>query len=160
MAVTRRCTLSCSVFQDPEHYADDNHKPEMTIALTPFEGMCGFRPISEIAAFCSTYPEFAAAVGEAECARLVGASGGADGDTKGCLKACFTALMMQEAKVVQAQLAGLIARVEQVRPAPLTAAASRGFAPRPHYPVAPPRSCVASTWLRWDHCSVHAWDWS
>ena len=25
--------------EDPAHYPDDNHKPEMTIALTPFEGM-------------------------------------------------------------------------------------------------------------------------
>ena len=25
---------------------DDNHKPEMAIALTDFEGFCGFRPLS------------------------------------------------------------------------------------------------------------------
>src|SRR3954451_2723402 len=24
--------------------SDDNHKPEMTIAVTPFDGLCGFRP--------------------------------------------------------------------------------------------------------------------
>ena len=32
----------------PDIYKDPNHKPEMAIALTPFEAMCGFRPISEI----------------------------------------------------------------------------------------------------------------
>ena len=31
--------------QDPEHYRDDNHKPEMAVALTEFEAMCGFRPL-------------------------------------------------------------------------------------------------------------------
>ncbi|HUW39521.1 MAG TPA: mannose-6-phosphate isomerase, class I [Rectinemataceae bacterium] len=30
-------------------YRDPNHKPEMAVALTPFELLCGFRPASEIA---------------------------------------------------------------------------------------------------------------
>lgn len=37
--------------QFPEHYPDANHKPEMAIALTPFEGLCGFRPVEEIVSF-------------------------------------------------------------------------------------------------------------
>ncbi|CEL05564.1 Putative Mannose-6-phosphate isomerase [Aspergillus calidoustus] len=37
--------------RDPKNYPDDNHKPEMTIAITPFEGLCGFRPLSEIVHF-------------------------------------------------------------------------------------------------------------
>ncbi|CEO59419.1 Putative Mannose-6-phosphate isomerase [Penicillium brasilianum] len=37
--------------RDPRNYPDDNHKPEMTIAITPFEGLCGFRPLAEIAHF-------------------------------------------------------------------------------------------------------------
>jgi mannose-6-phosphate isomerase len=28
-------------------YKDDNHKPEMILALTPFEALCGFRPAAE-----------------------------------------------------------------------------------------------------------------
>lgn len=32
----------------PEHYKDDNHKPEMCIALTEFEALCKFRPLSQI----------------------------------------------------------------------------------------------------------------
>lgn len=35
----------------PDRYPDPNHKPEMAIALTPFEAMCGFRPKSEIKHF-------------------------------------------------------------------------------------------------------------
>uniref|UniRef100_A0A3P9MQ70 Mannose-6-phosphate isomerase n=1 Tax=Oryzias latipes TaxID=8090 RepID=A0A3P9MQ70_ORYLA len=37
--------------QFPEHYPDTNHKPEMAIALTRFQGLCGFRPVEEILAF-------------------------------------------------------------------------------------------------------------
>ena len=29
------------------NYKDDNHKPEMIFALTPFEALCGFRPAAE-----------------------------------------------------------------------------------------------------------------
>lgn len=35
----------------PEIYKDPNHKPEIAIALTPFEALCGFRPISDIRKF-------------------------------------------------------------------------------------------------------------
>ncbi|XP_067625317.1 mannose-6-phosphate isomerase [Eurosta solidaginis] len=33
---------------EPTIYKDPNNKPEMAIALTPFVGLCGFRPLSEI----------------------------------------------------------------------------------------------------------------
>jgi mannose-6-phosphate isomerase len=36
--------------RDPEHYPDANHKPEIAIALTPFEAMCSFRHAAEIRA--------------------------------------------------------------------------------------------------------------
>ncbi|QCB98456.1 mannose-6-phosphate isomerase, class I [Arthrobacter sp. PAMC25564] len=33
---------------DPaRNYKDDNHKPEMILALTPFESLCGFRPAAD-----------------------------------------------------------------------------------------------------------------
>ena len=44
--------------------ADDNHKPEMTIAVTPFDGMCGFRPLKEISHFLSTVPSLRSLIGE------------------------------------------------------------------------------------------------
>ncbi|NYE96541.1 mannose-6-phosphate isomerase [Psychromicrobium silvestre] len=31
------------------NYKDDNHKPEMIFALSPFEALCGFRPVSQSA---------------------------------------------------------------------------------------------------------------
>ncbi|SPO40496.1 related to PMI40 - mannose-6-phosphate isomerase [Pseudozyma flocculosa] len=45
--------------QRPDVYKDPNHKPEMAIALTPFSGFCGFRPLAEIGGFIDTVPEFA-----------------------------------------------------------------------------------------------------
>lgn len=51
--------------RDPENYPDDNHKPEMAIALTDFEGFCGFKPIQELAALLTSVPEFAELTGEA-----------------------------------------------------------------------------------------------
>jgi len=44
--------------ENPDAYGDDNHKPEMAIALTPFEAMCGFRQISEISLLLKKHPEF------------------------------------------------------------------------------------------------------
>ena len=37
--------------EHPDLYPDPNHKPELAIALTPFEALCGFRPVSEIMDF-------------------------------------------------------------------------------------------------------------
>eukprot|EP01032_Pedospumella_encystans_P031519 gene31519-35584_t len=42
----------------PSVYKDPNHKPEMVIALTPFECMCGFRTIDEIHQHFADFPEF------------------------------------------------------------------------------------------------------
>ena len=39
----------------PDLYKDDNHKPEMCIALTTFEGLCGFKPMAQIAAEIKRY---------------------------------------------------------------------------------------------------------
>lgn len=102
---------------DPAHYPDDNHKPEMTIALTPFEGMCGFRVASELAAFLASVPELKAVVGEKEAGAFIAAAdaGGADEDLsqyKGVLKVCFSKLMRQDPELVKTQLASLVARLE------------------------------------------------
>jgi len=50
--------------RDPKNYPDDNHKPEMAIAVTPFEGLCGFRPLNEIAHFLENVAPLKALVGD------------------------------------------------------------------------------------------------
>jgi mannose-6-phosphate isomerase len=50
--------------QNPQAYGDSNHKPEMAIALTPFEAMCGFRRLEEISLLIKKHPEFAACISQ------------------------------------------------------------------------------------------------
>ncbi|XP_050310645.1 mannose-6-phosphate isomerase [Anthonomus grandis grandis] len=47
----------------PDIYKDPNHKPEMAIALTRFEALCGFRPLAEIKSFFALVPELSDIVG-------------------------------------------------------------------------------------------------
>lgn len=42
---------------NPKEYPDDNHKPEMAIALTDFECLCAFRPYNEIDSFLQKYDQ-------------------------------------------------------------------------------------------------------
>ncbi|CAF1295436.1 unnamed protein product [Rotaria sordida] len=42
---------------NPKEYPDDNHKPEMAIALTKFECLCAFRPYNEINEFIKKYEQ-------------------------------------------------------------------------------------------------------
>jgi mannose-6-phosphate isomerase len=51
--------------QFPDIYKDPNHKPEMAIALTPFEAFIGFRPLDEISDNMNAYPEFKGLLGTA-----------------------------------------------------------------------------------------------
>jgi mannose-6-phosphate isomerase len=45
--------------EDPEHYPDANHKPEVAVALTPFTALVGFKPYDELLATLDAYPELA-----------------------------------------------------------------------------------------------------
>ena len=49
------------------------HSFLLQTALTPFEGLCGFRPLAEIQNFVKTIPELAAVIGQ-EAADAVAAS--------------------------------------------------------------------------------------
>src|SRR5262245_56208060 len=57
--------------RDPRNYPDDNHKPEMAIAITPFEGLCGFRPLGEIAHFLDTVSPLRELLGDSISAEFV-----------------------------------------------------------------------------------------
>lgn len=49
--------------EDPAHYPDDNHKPELAISLGHFEAMAGFRPIAELYREAERLPPLAALCG-------------------------------------------------------------------------------------------------
>ncbi|KAF1386506.1 hypothetical protein PFLUV_G00095550 [Perca fluviatilis] len=98
--------------QFPEHYPDNNHKPEMAIALTRFQGLCGFRPVEEILGFLKSVPEFHALVGNEAAGELLCSMGDAV-HTSQVLKKCFTRMMNCEKKVFVDQLNMLVKRVTE-----------------------------------------------
>ncbi|KAN0060435.1 Mannose-6-phosphate isomerase [Thecaphora frezii] len=87
--------------QRPDIYKDPNHKPEMAIALTPFSGFCGFRPLSEIAHFVEHVDEFATlcALSDAERASLTSLTSAdpASSEVKAILRIVFSRLMSASA---------------------------------------------------------------
>src|SRR6516162_10200615 len=48
---------------DPEHYPDDNHKPEIAIAIDALTALMGIKPFDELANSLWRYPEIAGFVG-------------------------------------------------------------------------------------------------
>ena len=104
---------------NPAMYKDCNHKPEMAIALTPFQAMAGFRPVHEILRHLDLYPEFAAALDHkaveslrSECRRVVVAAD-FDAGVKSSLRAVFTSYMsVGDTPEFKASLASLVSRLE------------------------------------------------
>lgn len=88
----------------PQIYKDPNHKPEIAVALTKFEGLCGFRPLSEIQEFIKNVPELKALVGET----LLSAE---SGTYQEALKESFKNLMEAEKAILAEQLTLLSTRL-------------------------------------------------
>jgi len=105
--------------RDPKNYPDDNHKPEMTIAITPFEGLCGFRPLGEIAHFLDNVPSLRQLVGEDVATQFVDTvkrhsdlethSKGAPSDMKEVLQKAFAAVMSASEDAINSATEKLVA---------------------------------------------------
>lgn len=106
--------------RDPKNYPDDNHKPEMTIAVTEFEGLCGFRPLGEISHFLSAVPALRELVGEDDAKSFIGTVRGQEGDdssesttqNKRALQSIFAALMKSSPESVADAAKKLVADAE------------------------------------------------
>ncbi|XP_059177855.1 mannose-6-phosphate isomerase-like isoform X2 [Physella acuta] len=99
----------------PDLYKDPNHKPEMAIALTPFTGLCGFRPIKDVAHFLQSVDEFREAVGEKAC-KLITASHSMDMPLhREAMKDSFMALMQRDSKIVSRALTALVDKVKNLK---------------------------------------------
>lgn len=59
----------------PQDYKDDNHKPEMALALEDFEALCGFVSPAELKAVLQEQPEVKLCVGEEAAAAFLSAEG-------------------------------------------------------------------------------------
>ena len=58
----------------PDLYKDDNHKPEMALAVTRFEALCSFQKANYVLENCRACPELVGVVGEAAVAELATAT--------------------------------------------------------------------------------------
>ena len=105
--------------QRPNVYKDPNHKPEMAVALTPFSGFCGFRPLAEIVNFLKTVPEFAELVALApqeleKASTLASRPDSADeSQVKAILRTIFGNLMRSDEQTYQAQADKITQRFSQ-----------------------------------------------
>jgi len=57
-------------WKDPSNYPDDNHKPEIAVALTPLSLLHGFKPVDKLLASFDSTPEMVALVGDARVRNL------------------------------------------------------------------------------------------
>lgn len=94
----------------PKDYKDDNHKPEMALALEDFEALCGFVSPAELKAVLQEQPEVRLCVGEEAASAFINAE---EGQVKQALKAAFTALMTAESDKVSGAISSLVARLNQ-----------------------------------------------
>ena len=95
----------------PKIYKDANHKPELAIALTPFEALCGFRPISEIKFYLQSIPELRAIIGEDTVLDITTV---AEVPIDITLKKCFYNLMTSDEIIISHQLKHFIDRVSNL----------------------------------------------
>jgi len=111
--------------KDSKNYPDDNHKPEMTIAITPFEGLCGFRPLAEVSHFLSTVPALRNLIGKSEAEAFISAVKDQDTSDKKqdeesnrkALKKAFSALMTAKLDDVSTQAKELVQSAKEEGPA-------------------------------------------
>ncbi|MCJ1374483.1 Mannose-6-phosphate isomerase [Loxospora ochrophaea] len=102
--------------RDSKNYPDDNHKPEMTIAVTPFDGLCGFRPLAEISHFLSTIPSLRTLVGESKTTQFQSSIQGRETaeskedleSNKKALQSAFSALMENDKAAIASAAQDLV----------------------------------------------------
>jgi len=120
--------------ESPDHYKDDNHKPEMAVAITPFEALCSFQPAYSILCNCRATPELVTVIGEKVVSDLDDAiehRAVDDNAVKLALKGLFGNLMSAPAPLVAQQLTALIRRIEstnEILRAPVDVLAMRLYA--------------------------------
>ncbi|CAG8513333.1 6871_t:CDS:2 [Ambispora gerdemannii] len=100
----------------PKIYKDPNHKPEMAVAITTFEALCGFRSLNEIANYLDVYPEFREIVSNEIANRYIETVSQLPEDierNKAALKELFAFLMTQDANTIANQVKRLATRLTE-----------------------------------------------
>ncbi|CAB3235492.1 unnamed protein product [Arctia plantaginis] len=97
--------------QFPDIYKDPNHKPELAIALTPFEALCGFRPLSQIQGFLKKLPELVNMLSKESVDILQCCE--EQGDNGTILKSVFQSLMTSDKTIVASTLLAILDRLDK-----------------------------------------------
>jgi len=96
----------------PDVYKDPNHKPEMAIALSRFEALCGFRGMSELEMTLQDVPELAMCCGQEAVDRYTRVPESNVTDKKRSLKELFTSLMTVDKVTASEAVQLLVKRLE------------------------------------------------
>lgn len=100
-------------------YKDNNHKPEMALAITDFEALCGFVSIHELSEALLTIPELTAVVGQQQADAIHRSCKSSTG-AELALKQAFTSLMTADPNSVAEQVEVLDDRLQQQQQQKLT----------------------------------------
>lgn len=96
----------------PDVYKDPNHKPEMAIALSRFEALCGFRGVSELEETLRAVPELAMCCGQIAVDRYMRVPEVNVTEKKRSLKDLFTSLMTVDQVTASEAVQRLVKRLE------------------------------------------------
>ncbi|CAO2209134.1 unnamed protein product [Urochloa humidicola] len=96
----------------PSTYKDDNHKPEMAIAITEFRALCGFASIEELKDILKTVPEVEGLVGHEDAGKLMSMKEYDGGNqVKSSLQSAFAKLMTASKDMVSEAVSKLTSRL-------------------------------------------------
>jgi len=95
--------------KDSKEFVDDNHKPEIALAITDgFRGFVGFRPVEEIAGFVEDIPELRQAIANDDaCDAFI------EAPSREKVKPLFQALLSQPQEKVAPLVESLVKRVKE-----------------------------------------------
>ncbi len=98
--------------KDPKHYPDDNHKPEIAVALDSLIALVGFKPAAELKKTLINYPELGNYLGEQSIELLNMSKNKNQPEHKNIIKQVYTALMNKSTSH-ETELAKALDRLEQ-----------------------------------------------
>lgn len=91
---------------DPKNYPDNNHKPEMAVAITDFEAFCGFKPLSLIKEHLEKIPEFGGLIGAETKSEYI------SNPSKETLRQVFSKVMNADAETLSQNASKLVQRTK------------------------------------------------
>lgn len=100
--------------KDPKNYKDPNHKPEMTIALSPFEALCGFRLIKDIVSDLNNVPELRGLVDASKVEALGKSLTQDEKNQKEALKELFAEFIAAEKNKVESSIENFVSRMTSI----------------------------------------------